>query len=318
MAAHSLGALRNELRLWGNREALMQAVLSRRGIDELATLLERCADIDRLAKGLRAARARQRPVDRIARSGLRRRRAAQRAPGTSCSRPSMNSPADLRDDPCRRHGGTRPARARRRRADGQGGNAHQGRRIAGDRRRDPRAARRRSRRRTRATSTRARQRPGRRRARPPDARRRARRADGAGTRADRATARPDRRDRRRAAEPSRHPGRPDARAARRHRHHLREPAERDGRCGRPVPQERQRDDPARRLGSDREQPRAGADRRDGARRGAGCRGRRAAGRHDRPRRRRPARHHARVRRRDRAARRQGPDRAADARDRACR
>ena len=53
----SLGALRNELRLWGNREALIQAVLSRRGSDELAALLERCADIDRLAKGLRAARA---------------------------------------------------------------------------------------------------------------------------------------------------------------------------------------------------------------------------------------------------------------------
>jgi DNA polymerase-3 subunit delta len=56
-AGASLGGLRNELRLWGNREALMQSALSRRSLDELAGLLERCADVDRLAKGLRAARA---------------------------------------------------------------------------------------------------------------------------------------------------------------------------------------------------------------------------------------------------------------------
>ena len=65
--------------------------------------------------------------------------------------------------------------------------------------------------------------------------------------------------------PVRHPGRHDARAARRRRHHLRIAAQRDGRRRGPVPQGRQRDDPARRLGGDAQQP---GDRRVRARRPA--------------------------------------------------
>ena len=101
-----------------------------------------------------------------------------------------------------------------------------------------------------------------------------------------------------------------ARAARRHRHHLREPAERDGRRGRAVHQERQRGDPARRLGeralerrdSRLPAPRAGAARlaRDGRADGADAGSRR---------RRHHAARHGALHRRDRAARRQGLRRA---------
>ena len=72
---------------------------------------------------------------------------------------------------------------------------------------------------------------------------------------DRRAARPGRRNSRPPLSAVRHPGRHDARAARRHRHHLRIAAERDRRCRGPVPQVGQRDDPARRLRGDPQQPR---------------------------------------------------------------
>jgi glutamate-5-semialdehyde dehydrogenase len=65
---------------------------------------------------------------------------------------------------------------------------------------------------------------------------------------------PRRRDHRPALPADRHPGREDAGAARRGRHHLRVAPERDRRRRGPVPQVRQRHDPARRLGGAAQQP----------------------------------------------------------------
>ncbi len=130
---------------------------------------------------------------------------------------------------------------------------------------------------------------------------------------DRRAAGPGRRDHRPPVPPDGHPGRPHARAARRDRHHLRIAAERDRRRGRAVPQGRQRDDPARRLRSDPQQP---GDRRVRARRPARRRpaGTRGAGRRDhRPRGRRAPDRRREARRRHRPARRQGPHRAHRAR-----
>ena len=170
-----------------------------------------------------------------------------------------------------------------------------------------------------------RQRAGRRRRARGGARRRVRRSADAdaersieamahGLERDRRAARPGRRDHRPALPPDRHPGRQDARAARRDRHHLRIAAQRDRRRGGAVPQVRQRVDPARRLGSDPQQPR----------RSPRCvrEGLRDAGLpetavqlvdDDRPRRGGPPDHRRRARRRHRAARRQGADRARRAR-----
>ena len=124
---------------------------------------------------------------------------------------------------------------------------------------------------------------------------------------------PDRQNDRVEETPFRHQGGQDARAARRGRHHLRIPPQRDGGRRGPVRQVRQRGDPARRLGSDPIQP---GDRRLRARgtqerRAAGGRG--AGDRDHRPRRGGRADHDAGLRRRDRAARGQEPDRAPDAR-----
>ena len=118
-----------------------------------------------------------------------------------------------------------------------------------------------------------------------------------------AAAGPDRRDPRSEAAPERHPRGPHARPAGRHRHHLREPPERDDRRGRADDQERQRGDPARRFGGDREQPPARGHRARGADRSRAARRRGAARRHHRPRRGGTARRHARVRRHHRAPRR---------------
>ena len=122
--------------------------------------------------------------------------------------------------------------------------------------------------------------------RSPDDEREVGRADGRRRGAGRAVARSDRRDHRRPPAAQRHPRGPHARAARCDRHHLREPAQRDRRRRDAVPQERQRDDPARRFGSDREQSPAGAADRRGARRRRPARRGGAADRHHRPRRRR--------------------------------
>jgi DNA polymerase-3 subunit delta len=48
------GVLRNELRLWGPRERLVPQAAQRLTKSRLAELLARCAEIDRLVKGLRA------------------------------------------------------------------------------------------------------------------------------------------------------------------------------------------------------------------------------------------------------------------------
>ncbi len=145
------------------------------------------------------------------------------------------------------------------------------------------------------------------------------RSDGGGTRADRRAARSRRRDHRPQVSALRHPGRPHARAARRRRHRLRIAPERHRRRRGAVPQGRQRDDPARRQ---RGAPRAT---RPSPR--ASTKASRAAGlpesavqviaTTDReavrlPHRRREAR------RRDRSARRQGPDRAQSRGKRKCR
>jgi len=50
----SLGALARELRLWGPRERLLPKALDRVTAARMAAALARCADIDRLSKGLRA------------------------------------------------------------------------------------------------------------------------------------------------------------------------------------------------------------------------------------------------------------------------
>ena len=55
-AGQPLAAATRELRLWGPREKLMPQALRRLSVTTLATLLARCADIDRLVKGLRAPR----------------------------------------------------------------------------------------------------------------------------------------------------------------------------------------------------------------------------------------------------------------------
>ena len=87
----------------------------------------------------------------------------------------------------------------------------------------------------------------------------------------------------------------------------------------PVHQERQRGHPARRLRGASDCNRALAALVGGGLRGGRPAGRRgAAGRDHRPRRRRRADHHAGIRRRDRPARRQGPDRAPDGRGARCR
>jgi len=52
-----LGAVARELRIWGPREKLLPQALRRISAAAAATLLARCADIDRLAKGLAAPRA---------------------------------------------------------------------------------------------------------------------------------------------------------------------------------------------------------------------------------------------------------------------
>jgi DNA polymerase-3 subunit delta len=53
-AGKPFAAVARELRVWGPREKLMPQALRRLSAATLATLLERCADIDRLVKGLRA------------------------------------------------------------------------------------------------------------------------------------------------------------------------------------------------------------------------------------------------------------------------
>ena len=107
----------------------------------------------------------------------------------------------------------------------------------------------------------------------------------------------------------RHPGRPHARAARRDRHHLRGAPERHRGCGGALPQGGQRDHPARRLGGHslepgdrRVRPRGPARSRSAGGRGAGGRddGSGCGGRAPAP---------GRLRRRDRAAWRQGARRA---------
>ena len=52
----SMAAAARELRLWGSREKLMPAAVRRLSSSTLAALLARCADIDRLVKGLRTPR----------------------------------------------------------------------------------------------------------------------------------------------------------------------------------------------------------------------------------------------------------------------
>ncbi len=113
--------------------------------------------------------------------------------------------------------------------------------------------------------------------------------------------------------PHRHPGGQDARAAGRGRDHLRIAPERDRRRRGPVPQGRQRDDPARRLGGAAQQP---GDRRVRASRTARsgpARARGAGDRHRRPRGGRASHRRREARRRHRAARRQGTHRAHRAR-----
>ena len=51
-----LGTLARELRLWGPREKLLPRILARVSAARLAGLLARCAEVDRLVKGLRADR----------------------------------------------------------------------------------------------------------------------------------------------------------------------------------------------------------------------------------------------------------------------
>jgi DNA polymerase-3 subunit delta len=53
-AGQPLAAATRELRLWGPREKLMPAAARRLSASTLGALLARCADIDRLVKGLRA------------------------------------------------------------------------------------------------------------------------------------------------------------------------------------------------------------------------------------------------------------------------
>jgi DNA polymerase-3 subunit delta len=53
-AGKPLGAVARELRIWGPREKLLPKALRRLPAAELAALLARCADVDRLAKGLAA------------------------------------------------------------------------------------------------------------------------------------------------------------------------------------------------------------------------------------------------------------------------
>jgi DNA polymerase-3 subunit delta len=55
-AGKPFGVVARELRIWGPREKLMPKALRRLSAATLAALLARCADIDRLAKGLAAAR----------------------------------------------------------------------------------------------------------------------------------------------------------------------------------------------------------------------------------------------------------------------
>lgn len=50
------GMVARELRIWGPRERLLPQALARLPLAKLAALLARCADVDRLAKGLRARR----------------------------------------------------------------------------------------------------------------------------------------------------------------------------------------------------------------------------------------------------------------------
>lgn len=53
-AGKPLGAVARELRVWGPREKLLPKALRRLNAEALAALLARCADIDRLVKGLAA------------------------------------------------------------------------------------------------------------------------------------------------------------------------------------------------------------------------------------------------------------------------
>jgi DNA polymerase-3 subunit delta len=53
----ALGAVARELRIWGPREKLLPQALRRLSSAVVAALLARCADVDRLAKGLAAPRA---------------------------------------------------------------------------------------------------------------------------------------------------------------------------------------------------------------------------------------------------------------------
>jgi len=50
-----VAAVAKEMRIWGPRERLLPQVTARLTSDRLAQMLARCADVDRLAKGLRAA-----------------------------------------------------------------------------------------------------------------------------------------------------------------------------------------------------------------------------------------------------------------------
>jgi DNA polymerase III subunit delta len=56
-AGRPFSAAARENRLWGPREKLAERALARLSVDTLSRALQRAADIDRLAKGLRAPEA---------------------------------------------------------------------------------------------------------------------------------------------------------------------------------------------------------------------------------------------------------------------